>query len=334
VASGTKCDVLDPATGAPAASLSCDIDVRTGKQPGAVAIRATDELLVMGIGFNLPAGHSHPAIETGLWDARVLVAFDRRTGQQLWTRTAERRFNLHSLAIGRSAVYCVDSIAPLAADELVRRGTAPLQFPSTVTALEANTGKLIWKRVFEYGHRPMTGRGPLAIRPYDDWLAFNARHDLVLCGKLSEVHALRAASGDHVWNSESGGRQPLILGPDSYINQSGHRFDVTSGKQLSTTPLFRRAGGCNYTVGSKNLLFLRNKCVVYIDLKEEKEHSLRNLRSGCSNSLVAAGGLLNVPCFSTGCVCNYPLQTSFSMYHFPESASWSGDTPITLPKED
>ncbi len=334
VGSGLNCDVLDPATGQVTASLKCDIEVEADKQPGTVAVSATNDLLVLGIGFNLPPGHSHPAIETGLWDARVLVAFDTRTGKQLWARPAEQRFNLHSIAIGKDAVYCVDSIAPLEADNLVRRGTAPDKFPSAALALELKSGKVLWKKTVDYGHRVMTGRGPLAIRPYDDWIAYNAEHDLVLCGKLSEIHALSAANGDDVWKSESAGRQPLILSAESYINQAGYRFDATNGKQLTLSPLFQRTGGCNYTVGNKNLLFLRNKCAAYIDLEEQKEHSLRNLRSGCSNSLVAAGGLLNVPCFSTGCICNYPLQTSFSMYHMPESETWSGITPIALPKAD
>jgi outer membrane protein assembly factor BamB len=333
VANGLKCDVLDPATGGLISTLTCDVEVESGMQPGAVAVRATDDLLVIGIGFDLPTGHSHPAIESGLWDADILVAFDRRTGKQLWIRTADLRFNLHAIAIGRTAVYCVDSIAPLEADRLTRRGTAPETFPSRVLALDAKTGRVVWKKTFEYGFRAMTGRGPLAIRPYDDWVSYNAEHDLVLSGKLHEIHALNAMTGDEAWSSKSAGMQPLILNRDSYINQAGHRFDVTDGKRLSESPLFRRTGGCNYTVGNQNLLFLRNKCASYIDLEKQEEHSLRNLRSGCSNSLVAAGRLLNVPCFSTGCVCNYPLQTSFSMYHLPESATWSGESPIALPKE-
>lgn len=75
---------------------------------------------------------------------------------------------------------------------------------------------------------------------------------------------------------------------------------------------------------------LRRRCATYADLKQGAEHSLRNVRSGCSNSLVAAGGLLNVPCYAVGCVCNYPLQTSFSMFHLPESADWEAVKPLVL----
>ncbi len=331
VASGLKCDVLDPASGELKTSFKCDVEIEPGRQPGAVAVRATDELLLVGIGYDLPAGHSHPSIESGLWDAKILVAFDRRTGKQLWTHIAEKRFNLHAIAIGGGMVFCVDSLAPLEADKMNRRGSAPETFPSTTIAIHSRTGKVVWKKTFGYGYRAMTGRGPLAIRPYDDWVAFNEENGLVLSGKLHEIHAFNAATGEEVWASKSAGMQPIILNSDSYINQAGHRFDVTSGKLLSKAPLFRRTGGCNYTVGNQNLLFLRAKCATYIDLEKQEEHSLRNLRSGCSNSLVAAGGLLNVPCFSSGCVCNYPLQTSFSMYHLPESGAWSGETPISLP---
>ena len=332
VASGLKCDVLNPANGALKTSMTCDIDVAPESKPGVVAVRATDDLLLIGIGFDLPSGHSHPAIESGLWDAKTLIAFDRRTRRQLWSRTADDRFNLHAIAVGRDAVYCVDSIAPLELDKRVRRGVAAKAVPSTTLALRSRTGKVIWSKSFEYSYQAMTGRGPLAIRPYDDWVAFNAEHNLVLSGKLKEIHTLSAETGEQIWTSKSAGMQPIILSRDSYINQAGHRFDVTDGKQLSTSPLFRRTGGCNYTVGNQNLLFLRNKCASYIDLEKQEEHSLRNLRSGCSNSLVAAGGLLNVPCFSTGCVCNYPLQTSFSMHHFPESESWSGEAPLAVEK--
>ena len=54
-------------------------------------------------------------------------------------------------------------------------------------------------------------------------------------------------------------------------------------------------------------------------------------RSGCTNSIIPSGGLLNVPYFYEGCTCSYPLPTALSMYAMPEAheqwSSW-GDTPI------
>ena len=327
VATGLKCDVLEPASGKCLRTITCKVDVEEGRVPGVVAVRATGDLLLIAIGFDLPTGHSHPAIETGLWDARILVALDRATGSQLWSRRAENRWNLHAIAAGGGLVFATDSMAPLEVDQLARRGDIPKTFPSTTTAIDARTGKERWKKTYGYGFRAMTGRGPLAIRPYDDWLAYSETRGLLLTGKLNEVQVLKADKGEEVWKSDNAGRQPLIVADDWFINQAGHQYDLSTGKLLSEKPLFRR-GGCNYTVGGKNLLFLRAKCAAYVDLKDQTEYSLRNLRSGCSHSLVAAGGLLNAPCYSTGCVCNYPLQTSLSMFHMPESAAWSSAAGI------
>ncbi len=98
---------------------------------------------------------------------------------------------------------------------------------------------------------------------------------------------------------------------------------------INGAALFRH-GGCNYAVGNKNPLYPRSSCLAYVDIKSRKQYDLRNLRSGCSNSPVAAAGLLNVPCFSVGCVCHYPIQTSFAMTHMPEAADWHGNEPLKL----
>ncbi|WP_145454435.1 PQQ-like beta-propeller repeat protein [Gimesia panareensis] len=328
VGRNSECVILNPDDGSVMQTLPCQLDSALKGEPGVVDVRVLDPLVLIAIGFDLPKGHSHPAIETGLWDAKTIVAFDRKTGRQLWSKTASERFNIHSLVIGEGLVYCTDSMAPLKADHLQRRGTAPETFKSEVLALDATDGKVKWKFERAYGHRVMTGRGPLAIRPYDDWSAYSYQSKFLYTGKLKEMQAINAETGEIVWEKPIG-LQPLMLYDDSFINQAGIKYDLLTGKQLSTAPLFKRSG-CNYTVGNQNLLFLRNNCASYVDMDQKKEFSLRNLRSGCSNSLVAADGLLSVPCFSTGCICNYPLQTSFAMVHQPEVSQWTTDDPIDV----
>ena len=330
VASGLNCEVLDPATGEVEKSLPLKIDAAADEKPGVVAVRATDDLLLIAIGFNLPeAHHSHSAMDHGLWDAKILVGLDRKTGKQRWTRKAEHRFNLHSIVVGNGMVFACDSLSPAVVDKAKRRGTGKDAYDTRILALDGRAGKVRWQKNYSFNYRTMTERGPLAIRPYDDWQAYNERHGILLTGKSKEVRAIDVKTGEVKWHSTTAGIQPLILSDYDFINQSGHKFEVETGKLLSKKPLFTR-GACNYTVGSDSLLFLRYKSAAYVDLNKAQKFSLRNLRSGCSNSLVAAGGLLNVPCFSTGCVCNYPLQTSFSMYHMPETGEWAGEEPLEV----
>jgi|GEM_PF-3755889 len=70
------------------------------------------------------------------------------------------------------------------------------------------------------------------------------------------------------------------------------------------------------------LLLLRRIDNLKVDNKSGKRYAIRNLRSGCSNNFVPADGLLTVPCFSSNCICNYPIQTSFSMVHLPVVDAW------------
>ncbi len=334
VGRNSQCDLLNPATGKIERTYHCLLDKKPGESWGVVDVRVTPKYLFVALGKDLPTGHSHSAIESGLWDCEALFAFDRQSGKQLWAKYPEHRYNIHAIAIGDDLVFVTDSMAPLEADKLKRRGLLPKELPSITYAFEAKTGEKKWEYTATYDFKAMTGRGPLAIRPYDDWVCYSKQKQVVLLGKLYQAISIDAKTGRKLWENRAG-LQPIILREDTFINQAGNRYELLTGKMVNKSRLFTRSGGCNYTVGNKHLLFLRNKCATYVDIDSQKEYSLRNLRSGCSNSLVAADGLLNVPCFSTGCVCNYPLQTSFAMKQMPESEKWAGEKAFQLikPKE-
>ena len=325
-----QCDLIDPATGKIQRKYQCKLQQKEGRVWGVVDVRVTNKTVLIAFGYGLPAGHSHSAIESGLWDCEALVAMDKKTGKQLWAKYPKERYNIHAIALGEGKVFVTDSMRPLEADVLKRRGKLPAKIPSTTFAFDETSGKQVWTQTTQYDYRAMTGRGPLAIRPYDDWVSYSVDKKVLLLGKIYETIAYEAATGKKLWQKRAG-LQPIIVREESFINQAGNRYNITTGERINKKTMFRR-GGCNYAVGNKHLLFLRNKCASYIDVNSQKEYSLRNLRSGCSNSLVAADGLLNIPCFSTGCVCNYPLQTSFAMHHMPESSKWTGEKPFRLLK--
>jgi hypothetical protein len=73
---------------------------------------------------------------------------------------------------------------------------------------------------------------------------------------------------------------------------------------------------------------VRDQSASYVDVATGEKQRLYAARSGCSNSLIAADGVLSVPNFSVGCICNYPVQTAFALVSMPEAAAWHHDTPI------
>jgi hypothetical protein len=128
-----------------------------------------------------------------------------------------------------------------------------------------------------------------------------------------------------LWHAPIGG-WPMILCGEKFLTQQGQPFDVRTGKRLGPALSFSR-GGCNYAVANPYLMMFRDQSASYIDLASGKKQDLFAVRSGCSNSLIAADGLLNVPNFSVGCVCNYPLQTSFALVPREERNLGTDDHP-------
>jgi outer membrane protein assembly factor BamB len=321
VADERKCLVLDPASGEARETFQIDVNRPLEVSISATDIRVGDDIILIALRFN-----KENRIEKGRWNSELLVALDRTTGRQLWSRPAQLRYNTAAIAVSGQRVFCIDSHSPEEIGFMRRRGQNVATLPSTVLALDARSGRELWRTVRSDPPAKLTSLHFMGLRTQDDWLAYSTEKDLLLGGKANRTFALHADTGNLAWQNPVRGQQPLILGPETFINQAGHTYDVGTGELVSGSALFHR-GGCNYAVGGKNLLFLRSNCATYIDIGSRKEYAIRNLRSGCSNSLVAADGLLNAPCFSVGCVCNYPIQTSFAMFHLPQSESWHGDVP-------
>lgn len=319
VAGKDRLTVLDLATGKPAKEFRYETE--PGETPFVSDIRVSEDLIVIA-----SAPQKVRVIEEGLWDSTMLVALDRKTGKTLWRRTAEHRFNNNALAVGRGIVFAIDSVSAATGDQAQRRGDPDGPLPSTILALEARSGETLWSAVTENPHRTYQRGHWLGLRGNDDWLAYSEPADLLLVGKLGRAHAFEAGTGKKAWSEPIGGA-PWILCGETFINQAGQVYHVRTGKPAEKRFTFTR-GGCNYAVANDHLLMLRGRSASSVDTASGEQQSLFAVRSGCSNSLVAADGVLSVPNFAVGCVCNYPIQTSFAMVHMPEAAQWIDDTPV------
>lgn len=321
VAQGRQLLILGAATG----ETKSTHPLETG-QPEETPVRATEvrigeDTILIGLRFKAPN-----SIAEGRWDCQMIVAVDRKTREQRWAREAGERFSAAAVAMAKGKVFCIDSHSPIDIAEMKRRGIDTDALTSTIYALDEKTGAELWRYTLENPPAVLKTIHFLGLRSSDDWLACAVEKNLLIGGKNEQTVALDLDSGELVWERAQKGQQPLIITGDSFINQAGHTYETATGKVLNGARLFTR-GGCNYAVGNENLLFLRDNCAAYVDIKTGEQTNLRNLRSGCSASLVAAGGVLNSPCFSVGCICNYPIQTSFSMFHMPESGPWQVRAP-------
>ena len=322
VAGGSRCRVHDPATGQVKATYP--YETQSGEAVFVADLRVLKDVIVIAV-----SPSKTRAIDKGLWDSKVLVALDRRTGQVLWRREARERFNNNALAGGDGMVFCVDSRSPAQQSDTARRGSEPATAESILWTLDARTGHPRWSDKRSHDHKTYGPSGWMRVRGQDDSLAYSARHGVLLVGKNGLARAFDARSGKVLWERRVGGAQPWILRGETFLQQSGTSFDIRTGTPAGR-PVNLRHGGCNYAVGGAHLVMVRDRSVCTVDPNDGTRQHLRNVRSGCSNSLIAADGLLNVPNFAVGCICNYPIQTSFALAPMPETAAWAGQKPVLM----
>ena len=78
--------------------------------------------------------------------------------------------------------------------------------------------------------------------------------------------------------------------------------------------------GCDGGVDYGYLYTLRSGTAAFYDKRTESGTiHIAGPRSGCTGSMIPAGGLLNVPYFYEGCTCSYPLPAGLALRSMPES---------------
>ncbi len=106
----------------------------------------------------------------------------------------------------------------------------------------------------------------------------------------------------------------------------GTRINPLTGKKERrvVTRSYGCAGpGMDYGV----IIGMRSGTAAYYDKSVESGTvNLSGPRSGCTESVIPAGGLLNVPYFTQGCSCAYPLPVGMALVSMPEAfeqwAAW------------
>ena len=307
------CLWLDPATGKPLGEFRLpNADDEWGN------FRLYDDLLIVAA-FRKLGKETVPA---------GLVALDRRTGERRWSRDAEFAFPF--FAVGAGKVFCVDGLLERLYQDMRRRGLVPKAASERkIVALNVETGEPIWTQ-------------PLEL--VATWLGYSEDRDILVASNKQGVIGLLGSSGQILWQrldeAEGFGGHPesvwdkVILAGDRVIDQRGPgmAYFIETGEPVtephpvtgeSVPWKFNRQGHhCNYAIANPHMITFRAADAGFCDLSSSGSSRLYGFRSGCRNSLLPAGGVLNAPNFASGCVCGYSLFTSLALVHVPDADMW------------
>jgi outer membrane protein assembly factor BamB len=191
-------------------------------------------------------------------------------------------------------------------------------------------------RQFKRSPQPRIMNGIMISRP-KAWLTTERPYSLeqpafadVYTGRvLSEEEAL-AALGT-LPEKDSGPQTPHYRPPGAdKDNVWGRRLHPVTG--LEEPQALPKSYGCEPGVDYGHMITMRSGTGAFYDKRFESGLvNVSGIRTGCTNSIIPANGILNVPYFYEGCTCGYPLASGLGMVHMPEDfeqwMAW-GETPL------
>ena len=259
-----------------------------------------------------------------------LLAVDRYSGKRLWEIKADSSFS--HLAIGNDRILTWDgSKHDLKAIAAARRGQpAPVIPGRHMKAFDVRNGKVLWRTKTD---------------SVVDWVSYSEEMDVVVASTKKRIQAYRGRDGEELWRKHSegisfGGHpgrvwQKVILWHDWMIDQRGPglAYDLLTGKLVERPhpvthkpvpwEFVRQGHHCNHAIASENFVTMRAGNATFVDLKTLGTGMFPGLRSGCTNSLVVAGGVLNSPMYAHLCDCGYEFFSSLAFTHMPDAELWT-----------
>jgi hypothetical protein len=84
--------------------------------------------------------------------------------------------------------------------------------------------------------------------------------------------------------------------------------------------VFPKSYGCDGGLDYGYVYTMRSATAAYYDKRiESGTINLSGPRSGCTNTIIPANGLLNVPYYFEGCSCSYPLPMALALVSMPQT---------------
>lgn len=257
-----------------------------------------------------------------------LFSVNRHNGKELWTYRNGVVFN-NTITIGDGYIYFVESRNPKAVSDKDGRLRVDVfcESKTFVVKLDMRSGKKIWEKWFKFPFQQI-----MYLSYADNILLVTGSYN-----KGRHVHyglfAFNTETGEKEWeNSFQGGnnrwnthtskatingshgeqwQHPVIVGETIILPP--HDFNLYTGK-MGSYELTRGGHGCGGLSASAAYLYARGGNPRMYEINDGRESGTpltKVNRPGCWINIIPAGGLVSIPESSSGCTCDYPIQTSF-----------------------
>ena len=254
-----------------------------------------------------------------------LFARQRHSGELLWDYTPTSGAILNpTITMAKNRLFFVQSNVASTLTEKTGRSKLPtlLKEAATLVAIDAKTGHVAWEKNID-------------LRSIEHHLYLSYAADRLIAvgtrnqgsGKQGrvwyDVHCYSAHDGTPQWHTTQNQQQstggshgeqdhhPVIVGQTVYVEP--YAYDLTSGRQLKNWNLRRGGHGCGAMSASASTCFFRAGNPALCNLSTGQIQKVTRVsRPGCWINMIPASGLLLIPEASSGCVCDFPIQTSLA----------------------
>ena len=275
--------------------------------------------------------HSRKTIDETYYDHIPIVTSDalfarhRHSGALLWQYRPTRGAILNpTITLAANHLFFVESDDPATLATETGRSPLPvlLKNGATLVAIHAETGALVWKT-----------RIDLRSIQHHLYLCYASGH-LIAVGTRNQgqgkearvwydVHCHSAHDGSQQWTTTQNQQQPaggshgeqdhhpVIVGDTVYVEP--YAYELRTGRQRDGWNLRRGGHGCGAVSASASTCFFRAGNPALCSLSTGRVKKVTQVsRPGCWINMIPAAGLLLIPEASSGCVCDFPIQTSLA----------------------
>lgn len=286
--------------------------------------------------------HTRESIMEGAYsDARQVVcsdnlfAYNTDSTASQWIYEAKSGAIINStITVRNGRIFFVESASAKTLHEPSGRNV-----PSTllangafVVAVDATTGGEVWRtpadvKNVEHNLYLQAASGKLVLVG-----SRNSGTDKKQARVVYEIRTFDVATGKPGWTTTQTqatkiagdhGEQdlhPVIVGDRLYCEPKAYQLESGELVEDWGWKLGKRSG-CGNLSASANALFFRQSNPTMFDLQAKKQQPVTtSTRPGCLINIIPAGGLLLIPEASSGCTCNYGVQTSLAFLPVPPNA--------------